>query len=420
MIHPLLFLVGYKIVSVPEKNGVDFVNFCAQNGCRYHSMGKRQTDGGERLFFRMHIISASRAHLLRERHGVDIKTESTHGIPFLALGALKRPGLLLGLAVFFFLTLASGRVIWDVRIEGNERVSDSEIIALLKESGMGVGDTLADIDVDGTETRFLIASDEISWIAINISGTVADVEVREVEPVVPKTDDGVIASNLVCSKNGVIVGFEEVRGNIVVAIGDAVSEGDLLVGGVYGTADTPLRVTRSRGKVFALCDNRYEIKVPLAYTQKTYTGRKKVKKTLIFFEKEVKFFENSRNLYTTYDTIRREEYLDPFGLGKLPIGIRTVEYTEYVEVDALRTEDEALAEANFLLWQRVYGENPDATLETKRLTGRLEGDVYVLDAAIRTVENVAVERVIEVELTSISDYKNKRGADKEWKNTQGR
>jgi len=194
----------------------------------------------------------------------------------------------------------------------------------------------------------------------------------------------------------------------------------LLVGGVYGTADTPLRVTRSRGKVFALCDNRYEIKVPLAYTQKTYTGRKKVKKTLIFFEKEVKFFENSRNLYTTYDTIRREEYLDPFGLGKLPIGIRTVEYTEYVEVDALRTEDEALAEANFLLWQRVYGENPDATLETKRLTGRLEGDVYVLDAAIRTVENVAVERVIEVELTSISDYKNKRGADKEWKNTQGR
>ena len=125
-------------------------------------------------------------------------------------------------------------------------------------------------------------------------------------------------------------------------------------------------------------------------------------------------------MYTTYDTIRREEYLDPFGLGKLPIGIRTVEYTEYVEVDALRTEDEALAEANFLLWQRVYGENPDATLETKRLTGRLEGDVYVLDAVIRTVENVAVERVIEVELTSISDYKNKRGADKEWKNTQGR
>ena len=26
MIHPLLFLVGYEIISVPSENGVDFVN----------------------------------------------------------------------------------------------------------------------------------------------------------------------------------------------------------------------------------------------------------------------------------------------------------------------------------------------------------------------------------------------------------
>ncbi len=412
MIHPLLLFVGYQIVSVPSKNGVDFVNFCAQNGCRYHSIGKRQTGGGDRLFFRMHLPSALRARRLRTRHGVDLKVESSHGVPFFALGMLKRPGLLLGLAFFAYLAFASGRVIWDIRIEGNERVSDSEIIEILKESGIGIGSKKSDIDVDGTETRFLIASDEISWMAINITGTVADVEVREVEPVAPKTDDGVVASNLVSKKNGVIVGFEEVRGNIVVAIGDAVSEGDLLVGGVYGTADTPLRFTRSRGKVFALCDNSYEIKVPLTYTQKTYTGKKKVKKTLIFFEKEVKFFENSGNLYTTYDTIIREEYFDPFGLGKIPVGIRTVEYAEYTESACVRSEAEALAEANFLLWQRVYAESPDATLETKRISGRVEGDEYVLCAVIGTIENVAVERVIEIELTAIKDYENKRGADK--------
>lgn len=409
MIHPILFLVGYEIVSVPQENGADFINFCAQNGCRYHSIGKRQTDGGERLYFRMHLLSAARARLLRTRHGIDLKIESSHGIPFLALCALKRPGLLVGLAVFFLLTLLSGRVIWDVRVEGNERVSDAEIIELLRVSGMGIGSKRDAIDIDGTETRFLIRSDEISWIAINITGTVAEIEVREVEDVVPKADDEVIASNLVSTKNGVIVGFEEVRGNISVSIGDAVSVGDLLVGGVYGTADTPLRLTRSRGKVFALCDNRYEIKVPLAYTQKTYTGKKKFKKTLIFFEKEVKFFENSGNLYATYDTICKEEYFDPFGLGKLPVGIRTVEYVEYVESRAVRTEDEASAEANFLLWQRIYNEIPEATLETKKISGRLEGEAYVLDAIIQTVENVAEERVIEVELTAITDHKNKRG-----------
>ena len=407
MIHPLLFLIGYEIASVPKKNGADFVNFCSQNNCRYHSIGTRQTDGGERLYFRMHLLSAMRARTLRTKHGIDFKIESTHGIPFLTLGVLKRPGLLIGLAVFCFLTIASGRVIWDVRIEGNDRVSDSEIVELLKISGMGVGADKTKIDIDGTEMRFLIHSDEISWIAINITGTVVEVEVREVENVAPRADDGVVASNLVSAKNGVIVGFEEVRGNISVSIGDAVSVGDLLVGGVYGTADTPLRLTRSKGKVFALCDNRYEIKVPLAYTQKTYTGKKKVTKTLIFFEKEVKFFENSGNLYATYDTISREEYFDPVGLGKLPIGIRTVEYLEYVESPAVRTEAEARAEANFLLWQKIYNEIPDATLETKKLSGRLDGEIYALDAVIQTVENIAQERVIEVELTAITDHKNK-------------
>ena len=112
----------------------------------------------------------------------------------------------------------------------------------------------------------------------------------------------------------------------------------------------------------------------------------------------------------SYDTIVREEYFNPFGLGKLPLGIRTVEYAEYTESTCVRSEAEALAEANFLLWQKVYREIPDATLESKKIFGHLEGEVYVLDALIQTVENVARERVIEVELTAIKDYKKqKRG-----------
>ena len=41
----------------------------------------------------------------------------------------------------------------------------------------------------------------------------------------------------------------------------------------------------------------------MKYDKKVYTGRKKIKKSLIFFEKEVKFFGNSRNLYASCDKI---------------------------------------------------------------------------------------------------------------------
>ena len=75
------------------------------------------------------------------------------------------------------------------------------------------------------------------------------------------------------------------------------------MGAIYGSEGEALRLVRSSGSVFALCEQDFCISVPMKYDKKVYTGRKKIKKSLIFFEKEVKFFGNSRNLYASCDKI---------------------------------------------------------------------------------------------------------------------
>ena len=397
MIHPLLFLVGYRIISVPSELGAEFFNVCARFDIVFHSLGVKKDETGDRRYFRMSFVAARRAQVLCRKYGIEIRSESRHGLPELLRASLKRPGIILGAVIFAATVFLSGRVIWDVRIDGNESVSDGEIIDILKESGISVGSLKSELDIDRIQNRALILSDKISWITVNVTGTVAEVEVREVSAV--PEDEGYISSNLVAERNGTVVEFDKVKGNIAVELGEAVSEGQLLVGGIYGSDTEGLRFVRSSGRVLALCERELCVSVPLKFEKKVYTGKEKIKKSLIFFEKEVKFFGNSGNSYASCDTIEEVKYFDLFGLGRLPFGIRTVRYAEYETVQTLRSEQTAKEQANFLLWQSFSADAPpDAQVVRKRLYGRVEGESYILSGTVESIENIAVEREVKVDI----------------------
>ncbi len=392
MMHPLLFFFGYSVISFSESESVRVINACAMGEIDYFDLGT--TDGKRRL--RVSLLGASRLSRGCRREGIELTVESRHGLPVLLSSAVRRPGILVGLVIAVCAIVFSQSVIWDVRVEGNETVPSEEIIALLEECGVGVGTKKRGLDIAAIENKVLILSDDISWISVNVIGNIAEVQVREIASV--PEDEDYAASNLVATRSGTVVEFIEIKGNLDVKLGEAVSEGQLLVGGIYGSETDGFRLVRSKGKVLALCDHEYTVKVPLQYEKKVYTARKKTRKSLIFFEKEVNFFRNSRNLYSSCDTIERVEYLNLFGLGDLPVGIRTIEYIEYETKIGIRSEEQAAEQANLLLWQMLYADAPDAELVSKQLDGRVEGDTYILTARIECVQNIAEEREIEVEM----------------------
>ena len=93
------------------------------------------------------------------------------------------------------------------------------------------------------------------------------------------------------------------------------------------------------------------------------------------------------------------EYFNLFGLGELPFGIRTVRYVEYETQTATRSENEAYEQANFLLWQKFFEDCPEAQIVGKRISGRKEGEEYILNATVESIENIAKEVEIELNIT---------------------
>ena len=391
MLTFLRFLTGSRTVRIVASAAGEVMNLCRVHGFVYWNL----RFCGEHICLDLSLRSSRRLlHVCRER-GIAAVAEKERGLPVLLWRYRRRWGLAVGALCFCAILIASPRVLWGIEVDGNRFVSDEEVLSELRACGLSLGCSLAELDTEVVENRVLIRSDEISWISINLIGTVAHVELREVEEIVPE-EPTYVAANLVASKAGKIEMLEEVRGNVVIKPGDLVSEGELLVGGLYDTANGGLRYCCAKGKVYARTEYDFLIELPRSYEQKRYTGRKKVQKSLIFFEKEIKFFGNSRNLPSSCDTIDIVKY---FSLGDgcvLPFGIRTVSYREYETCEAERSDAELLDAAYEALYEQMDREAPEGMLVRKNVESEITEGGIELWCRAEFLENIAILKEIEI------------------------
>jgi similar to stage IV sporulation protein len=267
---------------------------------------------------------------------------------------------------------------------------------VLKECGVAIGARKNALDIDVIENRVLIFSDDISWISINILGNVAEVEIREREII--EDTEYMTAANLVAEREGIIEYFEDTRGKVAVDIGEAVSEGELLVGGIYGTEEEGFRYTVARGRVLARTEREFLVEIPLEYEKKVYTGRAFTEKYLIFFKKEVKFYGNSGNLCASCDTIDTVEYFSALEGTELPFGIRTVRHLEYEYRTEQRSVEEATELAYYTLRCKIEREIPDAELLSKKISFDIGESFYRLECKMSVIEDIATVKEISVTL----------------------
>ena len=388
------FIFGYVRIRFPSVSAGEVMNICRSHGYVYRDL----SFGDDGVCISCSYNVSKRLCAACNARGITAVIEKRGGVPFLLYRYRHRYGLALGALLAVAIVFFSGRVIWDVRVEGNSRLDEAEIREVLSECGLRVGSSVPSLDTDVIENRVLILSDEISWISVNLSGTVANVEIREREPVVPAPKPTSDAANIVAARGGVIVDMEDARGEVNVCVGDAVSEGDLLIGGIYGDGDSSLRLTYARGKVWALTEREFCVSVPLEYVKRVYAeddDAPKKEKYFIFFEKQVKFTINTGNLPPMCDTIDTVEYFrTPWGT-ELPFGVRTVRSYSYEETAAVRTEEEAESLALYLLRCEMESELADAELVSKKLSGRVENGAYILTCRAECIENIA--RTVEID-----------------------
>ncbi len=386
------FFAGETVFEASGKDAAKIFNLCMREKIPY---GKTAWDG-ECFLMTCTGRSSARLSALCEKEGIALAIRKQSGLKTLVARYRGRLGLLIGFFLVLTLFALSRGVIWRIRVEGNERLSEARILCLLAENGVEVGASLGKVVPDFVEGNILLAEKDISWIAVSVKGTTVNVELRETVRAENKSES---AANLVALCDGQIERIEVYDGNVTVKKGDVVRQGELLVSGVYDTGEGgKLRATRAYGEVFARTVHEFSVKIPLSYEKKVYTGREWCEKNVNFFGKEIKVFTNRRKAPPTCDIIYYKNDLSLFGGEPLPVGLQTARYREYV-LEPVTLSAQQAAEYAFAEMERemaVLSEN--AELLEKVISFELTDEAYVLNCRVTCIENIAVTQEIKIEV----------------------
>ena len=380
------WLFGYYRLTIPYSSSAEFMNLCMRYGFVYYAFKTDREAGTAEFICSFHtskkLMSACKFH------NITIEIKSAHGLPKLLYKYRARSGIFVGIILSVMLLCLSQSVLWQINVKGNERLTEKEVIEALEECGLKIGGKLSSFDIDSIENRVLLNSDDISWLSVNMSGTVANVEIREVIDTEIK-EKNTRPANLVAKCDAQVVSIEVYSGFLCVEAGDFVRAGDLLVSGLYDSTQSAYRYTRASGRIFAKTTHTFTVEIPLKKEIKVYSDGYSEKKTLNFFGNSIKLFANSGNVGASCDIINYEYSLNPFGLGNLPISVSVEKNYPYTY--EMTDIDEALAQelAYYELRAILETELPDAQLLKKSLYGELTEDSYVLKCTVVCIEDIA-------------------------------
>ena len=393
--HKAQGIVTLTVTGVePER----FLNECARRGINF--WGAEPVDPVT-IRVKVHAHQRRQAEAIAARLMCEVTADSTLGAPFFLLRLSRRYGLLVGMAGCILTTLLLSQFILSVRVEGNPTVPTAVILSELRRLGVRPGAFGPGLDEGAIAQQALVALEELSWMAINLSGTRANVLVRErVEK--PELEDARQPADVVAEATGILTHVEAWQGKALFQEGDTVVEGDVVISGWMPIEPPPYsqitdlggRSVRAEGRVEARTWRTLTAVIPAQAQVKNHTGREKVRFSLCVFGKQLNFYRNSGISFAEYDKITRVYTLTLPGGVELPISLhrQTLRETE-------------------LLSTQVDREGTTGLLE-ERLRERLE--LLVEDGEVVKWETSSVEENGLLKVSLLAECREEIGETVDW------
>ncbi len=346
---------------------------------------KRVEKTGDITFFLLPKTAARFAEAANEKK-LELVSER-RGLPALFLRFLHTPGLVVGVLLSLLLLVGARAVLWDVRITGNEHIDTAELKTLLGECGLAEGTFLPKLDADEIALALRRADGRVAYAAVNLRGTVAHVQIREAEQAPVKTV--VNPANLVAKCDGVVTMPLIFEGECLVSPGDVVRAGQILASGLSDTQNHGYLMTRAAGQVLARTVHTYEVRVPLCYEEKQYTGWERHEISLFFFGRVQKVFKSTGKSIVECDIIEKNRYFLLSTGERLPFGYSVITAAEYRTVSLTRTGAEARALAHAQLEALLAADAAGRTLLEKHVEYRVDEDGLTLLCTVVCEEDIA-------------------------------
>ena len=334
--------------------------------------------------------------------GAEISIERTAGTPFFFARLRRRHALFAGGILCAALLLVNSLFIWDFEVTGNETVPTETILHALREHGVHRGTFIYSFRSQDICNRVLPELKDLCWVAVNVRGCKAYVQVRE-RVRAPERVNESEPTNVIAAKPGLITKVRALDGEKRVLPGTSVQQGQLLIAGVVDTGGTekPSVTTRflaGKGEVWARTWYDLTVRVPLTYEKKVYTGKEKRSHTLIWGENRLKISAKGSSICNVdCDKIKNQTQWTLFGLFALPVTWETETLLPYELEIAARSRADAEAQGKDVLetyLAALLGETGSVT--QRRFSTAVEGDTLVVTLSAECEEQIGKEVPIAV------------------------
>lgn len=299
----------------------------------------------------------SAATAIAARSQCELARISSRGGALLARRLRRRIALLTAAVVCFALLAAGSLFVWEIDISGCESVTEGEVRRALASAGVAEGSFWPAWDADAVKNHLLLEIPELAWAGVSVSGSRAEVRVRERIERPELASDGAPGS-ITAAASGIIERMEVYEGAPAVSVGDAVAAGETLVSGEMASAVGDTRYVRARAAVTARTYVELTACAPLKYGRLLEADTHS-RWSLIIGSGRVNFFRGSSQTPPGCGKIIEEYPLAWEGVFRLPVTLVRETVIEYSAQEA--EEDPGLLE------QRL------AEALQSRLERRLEG-----------------------------------------------
>ena len=334
--------------------------------------------------------------------GAEFSVERTAGAPFFLARFRRRYVLLVGLALCALLLAVNSLFIWDLEVTGNESVPTERILRVLAENGVRRGTFVYSFRSREVCNRVLPELRELCWVAVNVRGCRAYVQVRE-RVRAPERVNESAPTNVVARRAGLVTEVRALDGEKKVLPGTSVREGQLLIAGVVDTGGTenPSVATRflaGKGSVRARTWYELSVYIPLTMEEKVYTGEKKERLTLIWGEKRLKIgAKGSSIVRADCDKIKEQKQWELLGLLTLPVTWEKETYLPYETRAYTRSREEAEQLGRDALEEYLAGLlEEDGSVTSRRFASAVQGDALLVTLSAECEEQIGREVPVAV------------------------
>lgn len=263
-----------------------------------------------------------------------VKVKKKKGIYFVLFRYKKRRLFFYLFLLLLLFVIILSTYIFKIDISGNKRITDKQILDILKKADVYVGKNRIFIDERKAGNMLRTELYDIAWVGVEVKGTKINVKIVEKTLMEDKENEKVIG-NIVANKSGVITKIIAENGTAKLLTGSYIEKGMVAIEGVIESELIGNISVHATGILRVKNTYTYEVTEKYDIEEKIYTGKKRYGIGIGIKDKEylLKYLPKDH----IYDITKKEK---KFKITGDSFKFIFSEYIEYDLVQKTRSYDE--------------------------------------------------------------------------------